>query len=258
MSKAVKGLGSLPQIGLEYWKNRVNYSLPGERWVDIIGFERYYQVSSFGRVRSKKQIKTDNDGFKYAIPGLIKKQTINRTNYLVVALYNRTGKFKVCQIHQLVCKAFRSNKEQKPCVNHKNFITTDNRSVNLEWVTHKENSRHAYEKFKRGEDVFLSKLKSKDVIEIYLSKDNPSKIKTKYSISIYTVYRIKRGLSWGHITSKLGNPGVYNHNKINIGIANKIRNDYNVKGVSAKDLCKKYGLKKTNIGYILNNKRWKV
>ena len=42
-------------------------------------------------------------------------------------------------------------------------------------------------------------------------------------------------------------------NKIDMGIANQIRNE---KGLSYKELGEKYGLKKTQIGYILQNKRW--
>lgn len=42
-------------------------------------------------------------------------------------------------------------------------------------------------------------------------------------------------------------------NKIDINIANQIRNE---KGLSHRELGEKYGLKKTQIGYILQNKRW--
>lgn len=43
------------------------------------------------------------------------------------------------------------------------------------------------------------------------------------------------------------------YSKINIEIARKIRAE---QGMSHKELSKKYGLKKTEIGYILQNKRW--
>ncbi len=44
-------------------------------------------------------------------------------------------------------------------------------------------------------------------------------------------------------------------NKINMEIANKIRSD---KYLTIKDLCIKYKLKKTEVGYILQNKRWSI
>ena len=97
-------------------------------WKVIKDFESY-EISDTGLIRRNKDqiIKPfDNKG------------------YLRIRLYNNC-KGKNFLVHRLVAIYFISNPENKDQVNHKDFNRTNNHIDNLEWVTSKENIKHAFD-----------------------------------------------------------------------------------------------------------------
>jgi hypothetical protein len=106
-----------------------------EVFKDIIWYEWKYQVSNLGNVKSLNYNRTHKENI------LKKLDTIHW--YIHINLY-KDGKIKVYKIHRIVAISFIPNPDNKPCVNHINWIKDDNRVENLEWCTYSENQIHKY------------------------------------------------------------------------------------------------------------------
>lgn len=109
-----------------------------EIWLDITGIEKY-QVSNYGSVRSTdRTINHPRSGKTKRIGKLLKQQESTK-GYLVVRLYDKNY-----QIHRLVGLMFVENTENKPLINHKDGIKSNNYYKNLEWCTNQENIIHSF------------------------------------------------------------------------------------------------------------------
>lgn len=134
---------------MDIYKNLSTENIENEIWKDIENYEGY-KVSNMGRIKSLKG-KTER----------ILKQQMDRDGYLLICL-SKTGAQKIFKVHRLVAKAFIPNTENKSDVNHKNECKTDNRVINLEWTTRKENINYGT----RNERI--SKARMKQVLQFTL------------------------------------------------------------------------------------------
>lgn len=134
-----------------------------EEWRDIPSFEGIYQISSFGRIKIlKRKIKhSRGNNFYYENKEKIKKQHLNKfLGYLYVTFTDKNNKTVNKRVNRIVAEIFIPNPENKPEVNHKNTIKTNNFFLNLEWNTSLENTTNI---FKNGHPAKRVKLKLEDI-----------------------------------------------------------------------------------------------
>jgi hypothetical protein len=158
-----------------------------EKWKDVIGFEGLYKVSNLGNVISlitKKPLKANGDNY----------------GYLQVILY-KGNKRITGKVHRLVAKAFIDNTENKPQVNHKDGNKKNNNISNLEWMTNKENKRHAIDNgiTKMHINTRIGKLKSKGTVILNIDNGiyykSPTEASKDYNVNAGTVRRwIQKGM----------------------------------------------------------------
>lgn len=179
--------------------------LDGEIWKDVVGFEGIYTVSSLGRVKALC-VEKYRGRYLHKQPEKLLDVRTNKYGYKVTTLI-KDKKRKDALRHRLVAQAFIPNPENKPCVNHKNGIKSDNRVENLEWATVSENTKHSFDNglqvMRKGEDCSWSKLTNEQVIDIYLSTEMQKDLAKKYNISHSQVNRIRKGLRWSSVTINL-------------------------------------------------------
>lgn len=160
-----------------------------EVWTKIIGYEGLYWVSSTGRVKN--------------FSGKILKQCNHSHGYLQISL-RQSMKNKTHAIHRLVLSSF-VKKPDGMAVNHKDGNKKNNTLENLEWVTYKQNSTHAYSMGLSdaiGENVNTAVLTERQVKEIRRRAKSCSIIgmAKEYGVDRTTIGRIINGKSWKHLS----------------------------------------------------------
>lgn len=185
--------------------------LSGEIWVDIPEYEGIYLVSNMGRVKVLARARKKS---------FIMKQWLNQNGYLQLLLI-KGEKPKRFGVHRLVCLSFLPNPADKPQINHINFIRTDNRLVNLEWCTCKENLDHTRNHGRmprlnmEGQLNTNSKLTESDIYELYNHLKMGGQKRDFYlrkGVGKATINEIINGKRWSHLNIDWSEIRVkYNH-----------------------------------------------
>lgn len=182
-------------------------------WKDIKGYEGIYQINTEGDVRSLDR-EIIRGGSVVKISSVIIKSRMSNAGYYRITLSNNdTG--TTFSVHRLVAETFVDNPNNKPCVNHINGLKTDNKVDNLEWVTQKENIRHAKDVLGKniGDASKLIHLKGfdhpgakfttgtlKELIAMRSEGVSFGKLAKYFNVDKSTVQSILKGETWSSVT----------------------------------------------------------
>ena len=136
-----------------------------EIWKDIKGYEGYYIISNFGRVKSLDRYIERIDGKSNFVKSRFIAIQYNKRNNVYMVMLNKNGKRTAFNLHQLVAKNFIPSDDpiHKTTVNHIDGDRSNNRVDNLEWDTYSENLKHAYDVLHRPINIGKGKRKCKSI-----------------------------------------------------------------------------------------------
>ena len=163
-----------------------------EEWVDIVGYEGLYQVSSLGRTKSLRR--------KWVTSEVMLKP-YDTKHYLTVGLSKGSPrKITNTRVHLLVYKSFEGEVSEGLTINHIDGDKHNNHRSNLELLTLSDNVKDAHKRksYHNEEGLSIScKLSLEEALAVKRSKLKTSELASLYGVSVATINNIKRGLGYG-------------------------------------------------------------
>jgi hypothetical protein len=204
--------------------------------------------------------------------GRIVKQQVNRDGYHIVQLScpgsgTGIGRKVWRTVHRLVLEAFVGVRPHD-CHggNHKNGNKSDNRLINLEWVTASENEKHAYRiglksngigqatpnaSLRDGEVWLIKRLLSSNVVTQTL-------VAKMFHVSRGTISCIHKGITWNHVeTDSVRGKSTAPCHKIQEGEVWLIRKLLSSGKFYMKDIAVMFRISLENVSMIKRDKIWK-
>ncbi len=168
--------------------------LPGEEWKPLRGYDRNYDVSNLGRVRtmldSRSRIK------------IVKQYGTGRDRVHLSVNLRLNGKQITRLVHHLVAQVWLPPKPAGLIILHGSGGRRDNRPDNLSYGTYKQNAGPDRERdgtLIRGEESCWAKLTEQNVIKIRKSNETCRSLAERYSVCAMTISSARTGKSWKHV-----------------------------------------------------------
>lgn len=165
-----------------------------EIWLAIAGYETFYEVSNYGRIKRVGVAKG-------ARANLILKPYASTHGYLIVTLCKNRNNRKH-SVHRLVLTAFGSPMPRHFDCRHKDGTRTNNHIDNLEWGTRSQNMLDAiaHGRTNRGTKNPSAKLNEDKVRLIRQDNRTQAAIAKEYGVGADIISRIKSRKAWEWVT----------------------------------------------------------
>ena len=116
-----------------------------EEWRDVPGYKGFYQVSSYGRLKSLERIVKNYRSENCRLKSKFIKGCVNNKGYVKVRL-SKEGKYRTYALHQVVAMAFLDhipNYRLDKVVDHIDENKQNNRLDNLQIISNSENVKRS-------------------------------------------------------------------------------------------------------------------
>lgn len=174
-----------------------------EEWrpVTIHRYAHLYSVSSLGRIRSEERLDPNRRS-----PRILKRRILvappDQDGYRRVILID-DGDRMTAGIHVLVAAAFIGERPHGMTVDHVNGIKSDNRAVNLRYLSPGDNTRAAsgLGLMCHGERCHSARLTAADVVSIrkrFADGEEQAALAREHGITPRAITKVVRRLSWRH------------------------------------------------------------
>ena len=171
--------------------------MPQETWLPVIGWERLYEVSDLGKVRSLPRQVSVRGGKTRTMGGkILKPRPINKGHLLVFLYPGHVAR----TVHSIVADAFLGPRPVDYVTRHLDGNPANNCVSNLSYGTQSDNLRDCYLSYDGA--VGSGKLHAKDVREIraLLDKGLPqTEIAKIFGVSKSSINHIHKGTTYQYL-----------------------------------------------------------